>query len=305
VKIGFNLGGDVTGKPVTPRMAVEQAAAADLQGYATAWTVNLTRAGEGLSVLAAAAMVTERIRLGVGVVPTHPRHPSALAQQAMTVQALSGGRVTLGVGVSHRPVMTGMLGLDYGTPLHHLREYLSVLVPLVRTGAVSFEGESYRVDLSIDIKGTSPVPVLVGVLSPASARVAGELADGIITWLAGPRTIGGLLAPAVREGGRGAQVVAGVPVVVTDRVAEVTAAANRVFARYATMENYQRLYDREGVSGPADLAIIGPEHVVEDRLAELAAAGVDELWPVVFEVGDDHGEAERTAALLTRSAGAA
>jgi Luciferase-like monooxygenase len=100
----------------------------------------------------------------------------ALAQEAATTQAFCGGRLTLGVGVSHRPVIEDLHGLPYQRPAAHMRDYLSVLVPLLREGSVRYQGQFYRVDGGFIVPGTSPVPVLVGALSPLMVQAAGELA---------------------------------------------------------------------------------------------------------------------------------
>jgi 5,10-methylenetetrahydromethanopterin reductase len=127
MRIAMGIGGDVLGAPVTPQQVVEQAEQAEADGFPSAWTTHFARGVDALSILAVAGARTRRIELGVGVVPTYPRHPVALAQQAATTQAFCGGRLTLGVGVSHRPVIEDMHGIPYVRPAAHMREYLSVL----------------------------------------------------------------------------------------------------------------------------------------------------------------------------------
>ena len=79
---------------------------------------------------AVAALETERIELGTAVVPTFPRHPVAIAQQARTTDAACGGRFTLGIGLSHKVMIENMFGLSYDKPARHMKEYLEVLAPL-------------------------------------------------------------------------------------------------------------------------------------------------------------------------------
>ena len=302
VRIGMTIGGDVRGQPSSPSEIVADARRAEDGGFAAAWTVHLSRAYDALTTLAVAGTATSRIELGVGVVPTYPRHPLALAQQAATAQAFCGGRLTLGVGVSHRPVIEGLHGLPYTAPAAHMREYLSVLGPLLRGEAVRFEGEHYRVDGGFAVLGTAPVPVLVGALSPLMVRVAGELADGVITWLAGPRTLESLIVPTLHEAAAGRpapRVVAALPVAVTDTPDLARAAADQVFARYNGLENYQRLLAREGLASVAELAVVGTESEVERQLRGYADVGVTELWPAVYAVGDDpDASLRRTGTLL-------
>lgn len=290
MRIAAGVGGEAIGVPMAPAAVVEQVAEAEAAGVPSAWTVHFSRGLDALSVLCAAGLRTRRIALGVGVVPTYPRHPLALAQQAATVQALIGGRLTLGVGVSHRPVIEGLHGLVYERPAAHLREYLSVLVALLTDGKVEFAGEFYRVSGEVAVPGTSPVPVVVGALSPAMARVAGEGCDGVVTWLAGPRTLDEVIVPAVAaaaaDAGRPApRVIAALPVAVWPDAAEAQAAADQRFARYGTLQNYQQVFAREGIAGPGEIAIVGDETAVEHQLHRYAATGATEFWPVAFPVG--------------------
>jgi F420-dependent oxidoreductase-like protein len=264
--------------------------------------VHFSRAVDALDVLAVAGGRTSRIGLGVGVVPTYPRHPLALAQQAATVQAFCGGRLTLGVGVSHRPVIEDLHGLPYARPAAHMRDYLSVLMPLLREGSVRHKGDFYQVDGGFVVPGTSPVPVLVGALSPLMVEVAGELADGVVTWLAGPRSLGEDIVPRLQAAARGRpppRVVAALPVAVCTGARQARDAADDMFGRYAGLDNYRRQLEREGAPSPGHLAITGTEAGIETQLRRLAGLGVTELWPIIFPVGGDPaGSRRETRALL-------
>jgi F420-dependent oxidoreductase-like protein len=304
VLIAAALGSEALGRPLSPRVLVEQAVQAEADGFPSAWTVHFSTNVDALSVLAAAGARTGRIGLGVGVVPAFPRHPAALAQQAATVQALTGGRLTLGVGVSHRPVIEGMHGLEFDPPVARMREYLTVLKAVLDTGAAQLDGTYYRVNARVAVPETSPVPVLVGALSPGMVRAAGELADGVATWLAGPRTLSGAIVPLLTETAAGAgrpppRVVAAMPVAVTEDAAAARAAADVVFARYATLEIYQRQLEREGVGSPGELAIAGDEAAVVAELRRFALAGVTEMWAFPFPVGGEpEASLARTRGLL-------
>lgn len=302
----MNIGGEALGAPVRPADLVEEACSAEAEGFPSAWTVHFSRGVDALSVLAVAGTRTSTIDLGVGVVPTYPRHPLALAQQAATAQAFCGGRLTLGVGVSHRPVIEGMHGLTYASPAEHMREYLSVLVPLLREGSVSFSGEHYRVDGAFAVPGTSSVSVVVGALAPRMVRVAGELADGIVTWLAGPRSLENVIVPQLLAGAAGRpapRLVAAVPVAVCDDADGARRTAEETFARYGGLPNYQRLFARDGVSSVGELVVVGDEDAVRRQLSRYVDVGVSELWATVFGVGDDAAASvRRTRALLAELA---
>ena len=304
MRISIGVGGDVLGHPMTPLDIVTQVKQAAAAGFPAAWSVHFSRGIDALSVLAVAGAQTSGIDLGVGIVPSYPRHPMALAQQAATTQQLCGGRLTLGVGVSHRPVISGLLGLPYDSPARHMREYLSVLVPLLTEGQVSFRGSYYRVDGGFVIPGTTRVSVVVGALAPRMVRVAGELADGVVTWLAGLHTLENDIVTGVRkaaaDGGRAEpRVVAALAVAVCDDRAAGIAQAELVFARYGGLENYQRLMQREGVSSPGQLAVVGTETEVVAQLRRYADVGVTEAWATIFPVGPAaEASIDRTRKLL-------
>ncbi|GAA5123644.1 TIGR03564 family F420-dependent LLM class oxidoreductase [Haloechinothrix salitolerans] len=300
MRIGIGVGGEVIGEPIPPGDVVEQITQAEADGFDAAWTIHTSRGIDALSALSVAGSRTSRIELGVGVVPTYPRHPVALAQQAATVQALSGGRLTLGVGVSHKPAIEGLYGIPYTKPAAHMRDYLSVLVPVLRDGSIEHDGEFFSVHGGFDVPGASPVSVVVAALSPLMTRVAGDLADGVVTWLAGPRTVESVIQPALAEStARAPRVIAGVPLTVCDDGDAGRARASELFARYGTLTNYQRLFEREGVASPGELAVVGTEEQVAEQLRRFADAGVTELWPTVFGTGDDSAAAvQRTKRLL-------
>jgi F420-dependent oxidoreductase-like protein len=302
MQVAMGVGGEVTGTPTSPQDIVDDVARAEADGFRSAWSVHFSRGVDALDVLAVAGVRTSRIDLGVGIVPTYPRHPLALAQQAATTQAFCGGRLTLGVGVSHRPVIENLHGIAYQRPAAHMRDYLSVLVPLLREGSVRHRGEFYEVDGGFQVPGTSPVPVLVGALSPLMVQAAGELADGIVTWLAGPRSLGEHIVPRLRAAARGRpapRVVAALPVAVCVDADLARRAADEVLGRYTGLEIYHRQLEREGVSSPGGLAITGTEAEVENQLRRLADLGVTEFWPIIVPAGDDPaGSRLRTRTLL-------
>lgn len=291
----MTIGGDALGRPSAPPDVVADARRAEAEGFATGWSVHMSRAYDALTTLAVAGTQTSRIELAVGVVPTYPRHPLALAQQAVTAQTFCEGRLTLGVGVSHRPVIEELHGLTYASPAAHMREYLTVLGPLLRGETVTFAGEHYRVDGGFAVPGAQPVSVLVGGLSPRMVRVAGELADGVITWLVGPRSVADVAA-TLHRAGRGTRLVAALPVAVHDDPDEARAAAEVCFSRYNGLENYRRQFVRDGLPSVGALAVVGPAADVEKQLQHLADLGVTDLWPVPFPVGS--ADVRRTRELL-------
>jgi F420-dependent oxidoreductase-like protein len=227
----------------------------------------------------------------------------ALAQQALTASAATNGRFTLGIGLSHKVVIENMLGLDYSKPVRHMREYLSVLTPLLSGDQVMYRGEEYRVTARVAVPDAPKPPVIVAALGPQMLRLAGKMADGTATWMGGPRYLRETAIPAIRaaaaEAGRPApRIVSGFPIAVTSRVDDAKEAAAKVFANYGALPSYRAVLDVEGAPGPADIAIIGSEVEVEAQVRQLAADGVTDFNASVLPVAGDAAASERTYELL-------
>lgn len=278
------------GGPSVDRI-IDSAQKAEADGFSGLWFPGGGGALDPLVLLAVVGRATERIALGTSIVQTYTRHPVLMAQQAATVGAAIGdsSRFTLGIGVSHRPVIEGVFGLDYDTNARHLHEYLTVLSALLGEGRVSFSGEEYTA--RTEIPETS-VGLVVAALAKRSLTSAGELSDGTVTWMANAASIESLIAPtiaaAAAAAGRPApRVVVGLPIAVTDDEAAGRETAARQFAVYGTLPNYQRVLAAGGISSPAEAAIVGDEQQVGDAITALFAAGATELWAAPFPVGDD------------------
>jgi F420-dependent oxidoreductase-like protein len=164
-------------------------------GFRTVWSAQAF-GWDALTMLAALGSEVPGIELGTSVVPTPQRHPLALASHALTVQAVTGNRLTLGIGSGIGAMVEGMFGLPRDRPALRMREYLSVLIPLLHGEDVSHHGATITAVGAVHVPGAQPPPVLVAALGTAMLRAAGELADGAVTWMAGPRTLGDHIVPA-------------------------------------------------------------------------------------------------------------
>ncbi len=260
---------------------------------------------DALTVVALAGQRTSHIEFGTCVVPTYPRHPFAMAQQALTTYAATNGRFNLGIGLSHAPVVEGMWGMSYERPAVHMREYLTIVKSLVDTGSVQFSGEFFRVAAALQVPNASKMPVLIAALAPVMLRMAGEMSDGTITWMSGPHTLESHIVPRINKAAEAAgrpkpRVVVGLPIAVTDDEDAGRERAARAFAIYGTLPNYQRVLNMEGADvGPASVAIVGNEAKVEAGIRALASAGATDFLAASFPVGDDAmGSLGRTRALL-------
>ncbi len=269
-------------------------------GFDSVWLAHIFSL-DAVTALALVGHETRRIELGTAVVPSFPRHPTALAQQALTAGVASGGRFTLGIGLSHQIVIENMLGLSYAKPARHMKEYVEVLGPLLRGEPASYQGEDYRVNAALQIEGAHEVPLLVAALGPVMLGVAGRLAQGTITWMTGPKTLASHVVPTLREAASKAErpeprVVAGMPIAITDNVEKGRARTAELLAMYGMLPSYRAMLDREGVAGPADLALIGSEAQAAAAIDELAASGVSDLAAAIVPVDDE--TMERTLAFL-------
>jgi F420-dependent oxidoreductase-like protein len=247
---------------------------------------------DALTAIAVAAKDVPNIKVGTSVIPTYPRHPMVLAQQALTTQSVIGGRLQLGIGLSHQPVVEGMWGISFDKPVRHMSDYLSILTPLLNDRRVSFSGEALTGRGEITPPPADAPPVLVAALGPQMLRLAGRVADGTITWMTGPETIRTLTAPtintAAQEAGRPApEVMMGLPVCVTDDVDAARERADRDYAIYGQLPSYRAMLDREGAATPADVAIIGDAGEVAGRIAALADCGVTTFAASAFGSPDE------------------
>jgi F420-dependent oxidoreductase-like protein len=216
-----------------------------------------------------------------------------MAQQALTVQAATGNRFSLGIGLSHQIVIENMLGLSYAKPFSHMRDYLGVLAPLIRSGAARIKNDAYEVNTFLKVPGARPCPILLAALAPKMLALAGREADGTVTWMVGARTLREHVVPiitaAAAEAGRHApRVVVSLPVAVHADETEARQAAAERFAIYGQLPAYRRMLDREGTDqGPGTVAVVGSAARVREQLEALREAGATELVAACFPVGAD------------------
>ncbi len=259
-----------------------------------------------LSVMAVAGTTTSRIRLMTGVAPTYPKHPAAMASGAMSAGSASGGRFTLGIGLSHRVVVEGVYGMSYDRPAAHMREYLDVVLPLLAGEPVKHEGEQFRYSGAFRMSDLVPVPVVIAAMAPVMLRLAGERTDGTILWMTGAKAVREHVAPRIVRAAEGAgrpapQIVTMLPVALTDDVAGARAKANEQFENYGRLPSYRAMLDRSGADGPGDAALLGDEASLRAQLTELRESGVTSFAAWAFEDGSgSKGRTREFLAALTR-----
>jgi len=300
MRIGIN-GTGLVQKASVPAI-VADAARAQADGFSSYWLAEHPTSGfDALTVLALVGQQIPQIELGTAVIPTWPRHPMTLAGQVLTAASVLQGRLTLGIGLSHE-VMMAQLGIDFGKPIRHLREYLQVLMPLLEQGSVDFHGETLSCNTKVFVAPTQRTPVLVAALGPQALKVAGTLSDGVSLAWVGPKTIREHIVPRLMEAataaGRAApRVLATLPVCVTDDPAGVRAIIDRNLAMYGQLPSYRAMFDREGAATPGDVAIVGNRNEVNDKLSELALAGATDF--AVSEFARTSEEKTQTRLLMS------
>jgi F420-dependent oxidoreductase-like protein len=279
-----------------------QAHAAASAGLKSVWLGQMYDI-DPLTALAVIGRHVPGISLGTAVTVTHSRHPITMSSQAQTVQAATGGRLLLGIGVSHRRPVEQRYGYSFDRPASHLREYLTALLPLLHDGKADVHRPTLTADTTgfpAHVAGATPPPVLVAALAPAMLRVAGELADGTVTWMAGTAAVARHIVPAITAAAAGRpapQVAVSLPVCVTSEPAEAIARAAGNLAFYAQIPAYRAVLDLSEAASAADVAIIGDERHVEQRLRELAEAGATHFIANPSGVSTDQ-ERQRTIEFL-------
>ncbi len=272
-------------------------------GFASAWLANIFGL-EALTALAVAGSQVPGIELATAVIPTYPRHPAALAQQAMTAAlAVGPGRLTLGIGVSHQIVIESIYGYSFDKPARHMREYLEILLPLLDGTPASVDGSTVSAHIGLSTPRASRVPVLLAAMAPRMLRLAAERTDGTVLWMTGPATVRDYIVPTITAAADAAgretpRVVCQLPVCVTSQPDAARAQVAEEFAIYGQLPSYRAMLDKEGAAGPADVAIVGDEDAVAAQIAEVAAAGATDF--VAAEFARDEADRKRTRSLLKK-----
>ncbi len=293
-----------TGPAAKVTDVVADARQAEAEGFASFAMANIF-SHDAMGALTLAAAQTERIELMTAVVPTYPRHPHAMAQQAVTVQAAGGGqRFVLGIGLSHAVVIEGMFGMSFDRPARHMKEYLDVLLPLLAGERVQYQGEQYKGNLFLEVADAEPVSCMLAAMGPAMLRLAGARTDGTILWMTGAKAVETHIAPAMnaaaREAGRpDPRIVVGLPILLTNDADAGREAAAQQFANYGNLPSYRGMLDIEGAAHPADVALIGTEEGLEASLRRLIDAGATDFGAAAFGTEDERA---RTRAFLAELA---
>lgn len=282
---------------------VDDIVASDDAGFSTYWLAQ-TGLIDALTTLALAGRDTTLIELGTAVVPTWPRHPQALAAQALTAQAATGGRVVLGIGLAHQPSVEGRWKMKWERPIRHILDYLNVLEPLLADGSSAYDGEVWSFEGEAARPTTSAPKIMIAALGDQMLKIAGSRTSGTILWCVGPRTLESQIVPKINEAAAAAdreqpRVVCSLPVAVTDNPDATRQFVGTILKDYATLPSYRAMLDIEGVHGVEEISLIGSEDEVREGLGVIAEAGATDFTAVVVAGGPD--ERARTMAVLAQA----
>jgi F420-dependent oxidoreductase-like protein len=294
--------------------AVKTIVAAEAAGVRQIWMIQAPWSPDALTTFAAAAAATKTstVCLGTSIVPTYPRHPLVLAQQALALYDIAPGRLRLGIGPSHKAIIEGIYGLPQTTPLAHLREYVEVLRAALSEAKIDHHGQFFNV--IVTFPRTSRIPVLISTLGKKAFQLAGEIADGALSWICPVsyllRTGIPTLRTAAAAVGRSAPpLVAHISVALTEDRRSVLAAGHQMLDFYAKFPFYAKMFSDAGFPLTSDqtevpdalvdsLVISGNEATVAARFTELLAAGLDELNVALVPITDAGDEQSRLMHLI-------
>lgn len=296
MKIGMMIGG-TPGPHETIQGTVDFAQRIEALGFPSLWMAHIFD-HDAMTALAIVGRETKSLELGTAVVSVYRSHPLAMGQQALSTQAAAGGRFNLGIGLAHQPVVEGMFGMSFEKPARYMKEYLSILNPLLAGEPAGFKGEvlhGYGAMNAPDAE--KPVPLLLAALGPIMLELAGREADGTVTWMTGTKTIENHIAPTMGKAAAAAgkptpRIVSSFPICLTNKVDETRAYIGENLATYGQLPSYRAMLDREGLEGPGDIALIGDEAVLDKEIERLSASGITDF--VASPLGPDEGDFDRT-----------
>ena len=298
MKISINGSSELIHSDVPRLLAHAEKAAAD--GMA-GWWLAQTGLVDALTVLALAGANTGDMELGTAVNATFPIHPTALAAKALTTQAATGGRLALGLGVNHAPVVEETWGMSFDKPIRHVRDYLSCLQPLLEEGKADYAGEDYTARFEGDRPTEQAPALLLAAMGPQMLKIAGSRADGTLLWMTGPNAISTQIAPHINDAAEAAgrpdpRIICSLPIAVTDDEAGMRSFVGQVLERYGTLPSYRAMLDLDGYTGPGEAMICGNEDAVNEQLAAISDAGATEFSAA--EIGASSDDFARTRSLL-------
>ncbi|MEZ5212905.1 TIGR03564 family F420-dependent LLM class oxidoreductase [Gordonia sp. (in: high G+C Gram-positive bacteria)] len=285
---------NINAKHVAIDRAIETLRALHNEGFRRVWSTQMPNEPDLLTVIAVAGHEVPEIEFGTAVLPMQNQHPMNLAQRVLTTNTIIGGRLSLGLGLSHKVVTEGMWGIPYSRPVKRTNEILDGLLPLLNGEKAGAAGELVTTRGALSLVDAPAPDVYLAALGPKMLEVAGRRTRGTVTWMTGPATLRDHIVPslhaAAEQAGRRTdevRTVAMLPIAVTDDADTAKGYAAEQFALYNSLPSYRAMLDREGYEHSSDAAIIGDEATVTARIDQIRAAGVDEFVGIQFHRDGD------------------
>jgi F420-dependent oxidoreductase-like protein len=321
VKLGFNMGYAPPG--TNPLELVAMAQEAERLGFDSAWAAEAWGT-DAVTVLAWVAATTEKLRIGSAIMQIPGRTPANTAMTALTLDLMSGGLFTLGLGTSGPQVVEGWHGQPWGKPLTKTREYVEIVRAALRRDVVEHDGEHYRIPydgpgatglgkpLKIMARPLrSDIPIWLAAIGPKNIELAAEIADGWMPIFFDPERFGEVFEPHLGAARDGFEIAPTVHVLVGDDVEALRDSLKPMLALYvggmgAKGKNfYNSLFRRYGYEREADEI---QELYLGGKQRDAAAAVPDEFVDRVALVGPkerirDRLDAYREAGVTTLLAG--
>jgi F420-dependent oxidoreductase-like protein len=286
---------------------------ADQAGVPSVWLTSGGFVPDSLTILAVAGTQTEQVQLGTSVAVTYSRHPIAMIQQAVAVHQVAPGRFRLGIGPSHRSTIEGVYGLPFDRPLEQVREYAAILRQAFPGGEVNFQGQRFKVRGRLP--DAPPIPIYLAALRPAAYELAGEVADGAISWVSPSAFLRDGAKPALlagaakRDDGARPRLVGHALGLVCDDAAAVKQLGRERLAGYTRMPFYQEMFAAAGHPEARtgaidddlvdDLVLAGSEDAVRQGIRRFLDRGVEELIISLLPAGPNpEADIDRTFRLL-------
>lgn len=298
MRISINGSSELIHSDISRLVAHAKAAAADGM---SGWWLAQTGLVDALTVLALVGDDAGDMELGTAVNATFPIHPTALAGKTLTAQAATGGKVTLGLGVNHAPIVDQTWGMTFEKPIRHMRDYLSCLQPLLETGSANYAGQDYTARFEGQRPTDQTPGLMLAAMGPQMLKLAGTRTDGTLLWMTGEKAIASQVAPSLNEAAAAAgrpapRVVCSLPIAVTDDEGGMRDFVSQILAGYGDLPSYRAMLDIDGHAGPGEAMVCGDEASVREQLAALEAAGATEF--AAAEIGGSSEDFARTRALL-------
>ena len=248
-------------EPFLGRHFPELVRAADRCGYSDAWSYE-SFSSDAFAPIAAAAMLSDKLRFGCAIIPVFTRPAPLIAMSAVTTNQLAGGRFILGLGISTPNIVEQWMGVPFRKPVTMVRETVEALRAIFRGEKVTMAGAMVKINgFRLDANVEYAPKIYIGAQGTKMLRIAGEIGDGVIVNFITPETLPAML-DNTRDGMRAAgkdpaklDVVCRIIVAVDEDEAVSRTLFRRSLTAYVTVPQYNKFFREIGYDKEASVAI--------------------------------------------------